>query len=402
VAATALVVTGCAGKADRSASSTSGSSSGKSWSAGTDTIQIGLVAPLTGPFAVLGVSQQNSMQVVADEINQAGGIGGAKVQIVARDAGLDPGKAVAAATELAGDSRVKMVVGPSITAFYNAAKATYEQDSKLNCQPAVAGGTFSDLKFGYRSQDRLSDVVTRVLQYLKSKSITSIGLVYEGDDTGKQVEQLLKDKGGQYGVSFAGFQQTRPDDQSHRSYVQNLANAGAIWISSNVSGAKTMAAAAEAKYKGVLVGGSGIQNIAFLEAAGDAAAGTVFGAPNYQFPERDRSQWKPGYRKHIEAVEKKYGINTGPKSGATSPKGTAIAADCVYAFWKAADQAKSLDGKALTGAMESLSLSADQTPSGCAVKPGKEHEFYSIDCIRDYQWQKDDKGWFTKDVTPSS
>jgi ABC-type branched-subunit amino acid transport system substrate-binding protein len=401
VAVTAVLVVaaaGCSSKEDRAGNSNSGQAS---WSAGTNEIQIGLVAPMTGAFAVLGVSQQNSMQVVVDQINAAGGVGGAKLTIVTRDVGLDPAKAVAAATELAGDQRVKLVIGPSITSFYNATKAIYEQNKTVNCQPAVAGGTFNDLTYGFRSQDRLTDDIERMLQYLKSKNITTIGEIYEGDDTGKQVNQLLTSVGPKYGVQLVGYEQTRTDDQTHLPYVQKLANAGAIWISSNVSGAKTMAAAAEAKYKGVLVGGSGVQNISFLEAAGDAAAGTLFAAPNYQFPIRDRATWKAGYKAHIEAIESRFGVNTGPQTGAKSPKGTAIAADCVYAYWKASDAAKSLDSAKVADAIANLSLPDNETPSGCAIKPGKEHEFYALPCIRVYKWEKDAQGWFTEDVTPA-
>lgn len=395
-----IAAAGCSSKEERSSQNSKGSG-GAAWSAGTDEVQIGLIAPMTGPFAVLGVSQQNSIQIVADQINAARGIGGAKLKIVTRDVGLDPAKAVAAATELAGDQRIRLVIGPSITSFYNATKAIYEQNKKVNCQPAVAGGTFEDLNYGFRSQDRLTDGVDRILRYLKSKNITTIGEIYEGDDTGKQVNSLLSSIGPKYGIQLVGYEQTRQDDQTHLPYVQKLAGAGAIWISSNVSGAKTMAAAAEAKYKGVLVGGSGIQNIAFLEAAGDAAAGTVFAAPNYQFPIRDRATWKPGYKTHIEAIEGKYGVNTGPKTGATSPKGTAIAADCVYGYWKAADAAKSLDSAKVAEALTDMSLPDTNTPSGCAIKPGKQHEFYALACIRAYKWEKDGQGWFTTDVTPA-
>jgi ABC-type branched-subunit amino acid transport system substrate-binding protein len=396
---TALVVAaaGCSSKEDR------GQNNGQaSWSAGTNEIQIGLVAPMTGAFAVLGVSQQNSMQVVVDQINAAGGIGGAKLTIVTRDVGLDPAKAVAAATELAGDQRIKLIIGPSITSFYNATKAIYEQNKMVNCQPAVAAGTFNDLTYGFRSQDRLTDDVEKVLQYLKSQNVTTIGEIYEGDDTGKAVNALLTSVGPKYGISVAGYEQTRTDDQTHLAYVQHLANAGAIWISSNASGAKTMAAGAEAKYKGVLVGGSGIQNISFLEAAGDAAAGTVFAAPNYQYPIRDRSTWKAGYKAHIEAIESKYGVNTGPNTGAKSPKGTAIAADCIYAYAKAADSVQSLDSAKVAQAIANLDLADKDTPSGCGIKPGTAHEFYSLSCIRVYKWQKDGQGWYTTDVTTAS
>lgn len=395
-------VAGSSGAGGDTSGSASGSSSagGTAWDAGTDSLTVGLIGPFTGPFAVLGISQQNSLQVVADQINQSGGIGGAQVKIVTRDIGLDPGKGVQAATELSGDASVKLIVGPSITSFYEAASGTYEQKKVVNCQPAVAAGDFAGLKYGYRSQDSLTQDVERILSYLKSQNVTTIGEIYEGDDTGKAVRDLLTQLGPKYGVTVTGYETTNTDDQSHLSYVQKLADSGAIWISSNSSGAKTMAAAAEAGYKGVLVGGSGIQNIAFIEAAGKAAAGTVFAAPNYQWPIQDRSTWQPGYREHIEAVVDKYGTNVGPKTGATSPKGTAIAADCLYAYAAAADAGQSLDSDKVVAAMDQLDIAADKTPSGCEIKP-VDHGYYPQSCVRAYKWQVDDKGWFTTDVTPS-
>jgi branched-chain amino acid transport system substrate-binding protein len=391
------VLAGCASKEERAAQAAS--AAGASWSAGVPTLRVGLAAPVTGPFAVLGISQQNSLQVVADQINAAGGIGGAKVELVVRDTGLDPAKAVQAANEFAGDQTVGLVVGPSITAFYNAAKGAYESGKKVNCQPAVAAGTFSDLEYGFRSQEAWSLSIQRLLDYTKAQGVTSLGLVYEADDTGKYVDSLLKELAPAAGLQYVGYETTRPDDQSHRAQVEKLRDAGALFISSNASGAKTMAAAGEIGYQGKIISGSGMQNIAFIEAAGDAAKGAAFAAPNYQWPIRDRATWQPGYRAHVEAVEKAYGVNTGPKTGATSPKGTAIAADCLYAYAKAAEQAKSIEPDAVVGALTSIDLPAAETPSGNAVKPTAEHEFYDLADVHVYQWDKDAQGWFTTEVT---
>ena len=63
------------------------------WNSGLKEITIGLEAPMTGIFAVLGISQQNSLQVVADQINAKGGIGGAQIKIKALDDALSPVKA---------------------------------------------------------------------------------------------------------------------------------------------------------------------------------------------------------------------------------------------------------------------------------------------------------------------
>lgn len=389
-----VLLAGCSGKAAQN------ENAGGDAFAGTDTVKVGLIAPMTGPFAVLGISQRNSLQVVLDQINADGGLGGAQVKLEIRDSGLDPGKAVQQANEFAGDNSVKMVVGPSLTSFYNAAKGAYEQGKKVNCQPAVGAGTFDDLKYGFRSQDPNDLDVDKMLEYLKSNDVHSIGLVYEADDTGTFFDKELTEKAPKYGIKYVGVQHSQTDDASHVQYVQSLKDADAIWISSNASGSKTMAAAAQAGYDGMLVGASGLQNISFIEAAGKAAAGTVFAAANYEFPVRDRSTWKPGYLKHIEAIEDQYGINTGPKSGATSPKGTSIAADCAYAWGKAVEGAKSFDADTVAKAIEELNLSSEETPSGSTIAPGATHEFYNADDIHIYKWDVDAKGWFLTDVTP--
>ncbi len=286
---------------------------------------------MTGAYSILGILQENSIRVELDRINQAGGVGGAKLELVVRDSALDPGKAVQAVNELVGDSQVKMVVGPSLSAFYNASKDIYEQNRLLNCQPGVGTGDFSVLKYGFRSQEPNEVGVERLVHYLQSQNVTSLGLVYEADDTGKATDAYLKEFSPKYGITYLGYQQTRPDDQSHRPYLDKLKDAGAIVVSSNAGGAKTMAAADEAGYKGLLTGTSGLQNVSFLDAAGDLAIGSIFVAGNLQFNIRDRATWKPGYRAHVEEVEKRFGLVEGPKSGAKMPKGTAIAADCVKA-----------------------------------------------------------------------
>ncbi|MCC5577291.1 ABC transporter substrate-binding protein [Microtetraspora sp. AC03309] len=398
-AVSALVLSGCASKEERAGASAQAGGAG--WSAGSDTIKIGLIAPMTGPYSVLGILQENSIRVEMDRINQAGGVGGAKLELVIRDSALDPGKAVQAANELVGDGQVRMVVGPSLSAFYNAAKAIYEQNRKINCQPGVGTGDFSVLKYGFRSQDPNDIGVKKMMHYLHGQGVKSIGLVYEADDTGKAIDGYITASAKEYGITYLGYQQTRPDDQSHRPYVDKLKDAGAILVSSNASGAKTMAAADEAGYKGVMAGTSGLQNVTFLDAAGDLAIGSVFSAGNVQFNIRDHSTWKPGYKAHVETIVSKYGVVEGPKSGAKMPKGTAIAADCVTAFAAAAENAKSIDPDKLAGAMTALDIPDSATPSGNAIKPA-DHEFYHVDDIHIYRWDKDAEGWFITDVTPKS
>jgi ABC-type branched-subunit amino acid transport system substrate-binding protein len=368
------------------------------WNAGVSTVTVGLEAPMTGVFAVLGISQKNSLTIVADQINKAGGIGGAQIKIKVLDDGLSPVAAVANAKEFASDPSVQFVVGPSITSFYQAAAPAYEAAQKPNCAPAVAAGNFADYKYGFRSQDYYKDDINAMFAELQKRHITTIGLVLEAGATGAFYDAYMTSSAGSYGIIYLGWQQVSPSATSHNDQLSHFMNAGAVWISSNAFGALTAKAAKALNYKGLVVGGSGSENVAFQDAAGLDFVGTLMSAPNYQFPIRDKSTWSPGYKLHMDATIANYGVNTGPISGAQSPKSTAIAADCLYAFAVAANKAKSLDGNAIQAAMSTLDIPASMTPSGNRIHPGSEHNFYQQDAIHIYVWKHDDKGWYTEDL----
>jgi len=368
------------------------------WKAGVSTITIGLEAPMTGVFAVLGVSQQNSLQIVADQINKAGGIGGAQIKIKAFDDGLSPVKAVTNAKEIANDPSIQYAVGPSITAYYEAAAPSYEAAKKLNCQPAVAAGNFANYKYGFRSQDYYKDSINAGFAALQDKGVKSVGMIYEAGATGQYFNDYMTEVAGKYGMVYIGWQQISTTATSHNDQVQKFIDADAIWISNNAYGAYTAKAAKALNYKGQIIGGSGSQNVAFHDAGGVDFAGELMMSPNYQWPIRDKTTWAPGYKAHIDATLAAYGFNTGAIAGATSPKSTAIAADCLYAYAVAANKAQSLDSDKVQAAMSTLDIPANQTPSGNHIIPGPEHNFYQQDSIHVYQWLHDATGWYTIEV----
>src|ERR1700680_3950597 len=56
-------------------------------------VNVGVIVPLSGPNAQFGINSRNGIELVADEINIAGGIaelGGAKINLVVADATSTP------------------------------------------------------------------------------------------------------------------------------------------------------------------------------------------------------------------------------------------------------------------------------------------------------------------------
>jgi branched-chain amino acid transport system substrate-binding protein len=74
-------------------------------------IRIGVLTPLTGGGANYGSGMQRMYQLVADEINQAGGIGGRKIRLFTEDDQTNPDAGVRGARKLVDVHKVHAIVG---------------------------------------------------------------------------------------------------------------------------------------------------------------------------------------------------------------------------------------------------------------------------------------------------
>jgi len=100
-------LTACGGG---SSTSTTAATEAETTAAAAGIFKIGVVGPFTGPAAAYGVAVKNGSELAAKEINAAGGIGGAMIELNAQDDEHDPEKAVNAYNTLK-DWDMQMLVG---------------------------------------------------------------------------------------------------------------------------------------------------------------------------------------------------------------------------------------------------------------------------------------------------
>jgi branched-chain amino acid transport system substrate-binding protein len=82
--------------------------------AATPAVNVGVIMPLSGPNAQFGINSRNGVELVADEINAAGGIaelGGAKINLVVADATSTPTTAGTTAQRLIAQQDITAVLG---------------------------------------------------------------------------------------------------------------------------------------------------------------------------------------------------------------------------------------------------------------------------------------------------
>ena len=75
-------------------------------------IKIGWLSSLTGPLSSAAIAENQGVQFAVDEINNAGGINGRKLELLTRDTAGEPTKAVNLAQQLVFSDKVHFVIGP--------------------------------------------------------------------------------------------------------------------------------------------------------------------------------------------------------------------------------------------------------------------------------------------------
>ncbi len=102
-----------------------------------DTVAIGLVAPLTGDQAYIGIGVQQGAQMAVEDANVKGSVfGNARLKLVALDDQHNPTQAVLAANKLSADPAVAGVVGHFNSSCTKAASAIYHESRMAQITPA--------------------------------------------------------------------------------------------------------------------------------------------------------------------------------------------------------------------------------------------------------------------------
>ena len=78
-----------------------------------DPIRIGAIFSVTGPASFLGEPERNTVKMLEEDLNKAGGLLGRKLEIIVYDDESDATKAVTAVDRLLKRDRVVAIVGPS-------------------------------------------------------------------------------------------------------------------------------------------------------------------------------------------------------------------------------------------------------------------------------------------------
>jgi branched-chain amino acid transport system substrate-binding protein len=261
-------------------------------------IKIGGLFDLTGKAQNIGVATKDVAQMVVDQINKSGGVGGRQLQLVVADTQSEPSQAVIALKRLVSRDKVVAVIGPTTTGAAMACLKTVEE-AGIPMVATVGGDApvTPAREWVFKTPQRTTTAVQCLYGYLRAHKLTSVGLLGASDKFGQEGEAVLKDLAPKYGIRIVAQESFDPNDQDMTVQLAKVAGkrpqAIVVWTI-GPAGAIIAKNAKSARVTTPLFQCHGQPDANYLKLAGAAANGTTMPATKLmvadQLPASDRQR----------------------------------------------------------------------------------------------------------------
>lgn len=248
---------------------------------GQETYKIGCVFAITGAASNLGEPEANTAKMIADQINEQGGINGRKIELLVEDTQGDETRAVNAVKTLI-RSDVLAIVGPSRSGTTLAVIDICEQQQVPLISCAASEKITNPVrKWVFKTPHKDSHAVERIYDYMKAHGMKRIGIMSENTGFGAGGREQLMALAKDYGIEIVADETYGPSDKDMTAQLTKMkaANVDAVVNWSIVPAQSIMMKnMKQLDMKMQLFQSHGFGNIKYAEAAGDAAEGVIFPA----------------------------------------------------------------------------------------------------------------------------
>ena len=252
-----------------------------------DTIKIGFFAPITGPAAADGASAKNAVELVAKEINDAGGIRGKKIELIVYDDRLKVEETVAIANKLIERDKVVGVVSGSYSGPTRVAAPIFQKAG----MPMVAGyAVHPDVTWDPKAKKPndyifrngfLAEIEGAAAAEFANKNLKAkrMSLIFMDNDFGRAISAGFAAHAEKLGATILTKQMYKfPGEKDFRPFLTRIkeGNPDLIFAAGYYNEAASIVRQAkELGIKSQIMGEEGFDSPKFLEIAGPAAEGII-------------------------------------------------------------------------------------------------------------------------------
>lgn len=248
-----------------------------------ETIKVGAILAVTGPASFLGGPEARTLEMLTDEVNKSGGINGNKIELIIKDSGANPEKAISFAKQLIEEEKVVAVIGPSTSGETMKVKKIFEQGTTPLLSCAAAEVIVDPVaQYVFKTPQKDSYAAQKIFQTMKDMGISKIAVLAGNTGFGKAGKgQLLKiaPTMGIEVVATEVYDKKSTDLSAVIAKIKANKDVQAV-VNWSIVPAQAMVAKnmRQAGWDVPLFQSHGFGNIKYVEAAGAAAEGIIFPA----------------------------------------------------------------------------------------------------------------------------
>ena len=277
-----------------------------------DTIKVGAILAVTGPASFLGAPEARTLEMLTEELNAKGGISGKKIELIIKDSGASPEKAISFAKQLIEEEKVFAIIGPSTSGETMAIKNLAEESKTILLSCAAAEVIVKPVaKYVFKTPQMDRDAVIRIFEQMKKMGISKIGVLSSNTGFGKagkeQIEKLAPEHGIQILVSEV-YDKAATDLTAEVTKVSAAKVQGIINWSIEPAQSICIKNARQVCSNVPVFQSHGFGNIQYVKSAGAAADGVIFPAGRLLVAETlsDKNPQKAVLEDYKKKYEAKY------------------------------------------------------------------------------------------------
>ncbi|MCK4798287.1 MAG: ABC transporter substrate-binding protein [Spirochaetes bacterium] len=242
-------------------------------------IKIGAIFSITGP-SFLGVPESQTAKMLVEQINSSGGINGKMIELIVKDSGGSPEKALSFAKQLIEEEQVLAIIGPSTSGETLQIKQLCEEAKTVLLSCAAAEKIVNPVaKYVFKTPQKDSYAAIRIFETMKEMGISKIGILSANTGFGNAGKGQLEKYASIHGIKIlisetydkAATDLTAVLTKIKGKGVEAIVNWSIVDAQSIVP--KNMK---QLGMKQPLFQSHGFGNIKYVEVAGEAADGIIF------------------------------------------------------------------------------------------------------------------------------
>lgn len=192
-----------------------------------ETIKIGGIGVLSGPYAVYGLAVQKGVNLYIEELNANGGINGKKVEVLWEDSRGEANDGVLAFNKLVDNDGVVAILGPVLTGVTKAV-AEYAADINipLITPSATAYEVTTDRPNVFRTCFLDPFQAVQMARYSKDEGLTKVAVLYDnGNEYSKGLYEAFIAECAALGLDVVAAESASYDDVDFKTQLTNVKNA---------------------------------------------------------------------------------------------------------------------------------------------------------------------------------